>query len=175
MKVLVAYASSLGATGGIAERIAETLHAHDIEVEVLPAAKVVESFEPVGFDAFVIGSTVHGSHWLPEAVEFVRLHEALLAERPVWLFSSGPVGEKFVHLEQSEPKEIAELRRLVNPRGHRVFAGAFDRHAPGLGKLGFIERTAVKAFMPQGDFRDWPAIEAWAAEIVAELEAVPVG
>jgi menaquinone-dependent protoporphyrinogen oxidase len=175
MKVLVAYASALGATGGIAERIGETLRAQDLEVEVLPAGQVVESFEPVSFDAFVIGSAVHGGHWLDEAVEFVRLHAPLLAQRPVWLFSSGPVGEKYVNLEQPEPKEMAELRRLLNPRAHHVFAGAFDRHSTVLGKLGFVERTAVKAFMPEGDFRDWKLIEAWAREIAAELETAPVG
>ena len=28
---------------------------------------------------------------------------------------------------------------------------------------------AGKDAMPAGDFRDWPAIDAWAAEIAAEL------
>jgi hypothetical protein len=26
--------------------------------------------------------------------------------------------------------------------------------------------------MPAGDFRDWPAIDAWAAEIAGELDVV---
>jgi menaquinone-dependent protoporphyrinogen oxidase len=32
---------------------------------------------------------------------------------------------------------------------------------------------ASKAAMPTGDFRDWPAIDAWAAEIAAELVTHP--
>jgi menaquinone-dependent protoporphyrinogen oxidase len=28
---------------------------------------------------------------------------------------------------------------------------------------------AARAALPAGDFRDWPAIEAWAAQIAAEL------
>ena len=35
---------------------------------------------------------------------------------------------------------------------------------------------ASKEVLPEGDFREWDAIEAWAREIAAELVAkVPVG
>ncbi len=35
---------------------------------------------------------------------------------------------------------------------------------------------AARKVLPPGDFREWPAIEAWAREIAAELRSpVPVG
>jgi hypothetical protein len=35
---------------------------------------------------------------------------------------------------------------------------------------------ASKGILPIGDFREWPAIEAWARQIAAEVAApVPVG
>jgi menaquinone-dependent protoporphyrinogen oxidase len=40
--------------------------------------------------------------------------------------------------------------------------------------LGFGERAIAVAFRaPEGDFRDWPAIEAWAAAIADSLTEVP--
>jgi menaquinone-dependent protoporphyrinogen oxidase len=37
-------------------------------------------------------------------------------------------------------------------------------------KLGFSERMVVKAVRaPEGDYRDWDDIRAWAARIVEEL------
>jgi menaquinone-dependent protoporphyrinogen oxidase len=168
MRVLVAYASMLGATRGIAERIADTLNAHGIEADLAPADEVDE---PVRYDAFVIGSAVHGGHWLKPAAEFVRLHAALLRERPVWLFSSGPIGDKYVNLEQPAPKEVRDVRRLLEPREHRVFGGAFDRQTASLDELPLVQRTVARAFLPEGDFRDWPAIEAWAYSIARQLGA----
>lgn len=168
MRVVVAYASMLGATRGIAERIADTLNAHGIEADLAPVDGVDE---PVRYDAFIIGSAVHAGHWLKPAAEFIRLHEALLRDRPVWLFSSGPIGEKYVNLEQPPPKEVREVERLIAPREHRVFSGAFDRQTADLDHLPLVQRTVARAFLPEGDFRDWPAIEAWAYSIARQLGA----
>jgi menaquinone-dependent protoporphyrinogen IX oxidase len=52
----------------------------------------------------VIGSGVYYGSWLKEATEWVHRNQAVLAERPVWLFSVGPLGvevkdtSSFVHL-----------------------------------------------------------------------------
>jgi menaquinone-dependent protoporphyrinogen oxidase len=72
-------------------------------------------------------------------------------------------------------RAIAELREAVQARGHRVFFGAL-----GTDKLGFTHRLmralpAGRVQFPEGDFRDWPAIDAWAAGIAAELTAAPAG
>jgi len=59
---------------------------------------------------------------------------------------------------------------LLNPREHRVFAGAL-----GLDQMGFAERTIIKMVRaPYGDFRDWDEIKAWAREIAQELNRLPV-
>ena len=34
--------------------------------------------------------------------------------------------------------------------------------------------TRGRRILPAGDFRDWPAVGAWAREIAAELKASPV-
>ncbi len=48
-------------------------------------------------------------HWLKPAKQFVERHAAALDKRPVWLFSSGPIGEKAVGEPQPEPKEIERV------------------------------------------------------------------
>ncbi len=174
MNVLVAYASRHGATQGIAERIAENLRAAGLEAEARAAASVKSL---AGFDAFVIGSAAYMFHWEKEAASFVRRHRVEIAAKPAWLFSSGPLGTEPLDKEGRDqkvaaiPKEIPELVEAVNARGHHVFFGAYERDRK---RIGLAERLvalmpAARDALPEGDFRDWPEIEAWAAEIVREL------
>jgi len=170
MQVLVIYGSRLGATRGIAECIARRLREDRLEVTVKPASG------SVGFtdaDGFIIGSGVYGGHWVKEAAEYVRQNRAVLVHRPVWLFSSGPVGDLATRHAPVEPKEVAGLRAMVNPREHRVFFGALDRSTVDGSALGFAERLIAKTMVPEGDYRDWKAIEGWAASIARELARVP--
>jgi hypothetical protein len=39
--------------------------------------------------------------------------------------------------------------------------------------LGFAERLIAKTMVPEGDYRDWKAIEDWAANIARELGRAP--
>jgi menaquinone-dependent protoporphyrinogen oxidase len=165
MNVLVAYGSKHGATKGIAERIAAQLRAEGQQA----AAQPVEAVGDLGgYDAFVIGSAVYADRWTREATEFVQRHRAMLASRPVWLFSSGPIGTMATRHEPVEPKGVTAIRRALSPQDHRVFFGAWDRSKLDRSKLGFAERIVAKR-LPQGDFRDWAAIEAWADGIAREL------
>jgi menaquinone-dependent protoporphyrinogen oxidase len=180
MRILVAYASRHGATQGIAERIAETLRTRGLEVT---QRTVKEVGDPSGYDAVVIGSAAYLFHWLGEATAFVKRHRALLASRPVWLFSSGPLGTETVDeqgrdvLTTTEPKEFAEFREALHPRDTRIFFGAWDPSAPPIGLAERMTRMmpAARDALPAGDFRDWAAIETWAASIADELTAVPAG
>lgn len=183
MKVLVGYASRHGATAGIADRIAAALREAGLSAEARPIAEVKEVHE---YDAFVIGAAAYMFHWLKDATRFVKRHHRVLAERPVWLFSSGPLGPDLVDkegrdvLEVARPKEFDELKDLVHPIGERVFFGAWDPDAPpiGFGERMMRRMPAAQTAMPAGDFRDWPAIDTWAADIAHALhaaETAPIG
>ncbi len=73
--------------------------------------------------AFVVGSAVYVGHWEKAAVQFVREHETVLADRPTWLFSSGPLGfeptdaEGRDKRETAVPQEIAPLTALPSAAG----------------------------------------------------------
>lgn len=174
MNVLVAYASRHGATAGIAERIAEHLTESGVQAEARPVEEV-HAIEH--YDAFVIGAAAYMFRWLKEATAFVKHHRSTLADRPVWLFSSGPLGTDLVDkegrdiFEATRPKEFDELSSAIHARGERVFFGAWDPDAPAIGLAERFMRLmpAMRAELPAGDFRDWAAIDAWAHEIAESL------
>ncbi|MGQ1837997.1 flavodoxin domain-containing protein [Kocuria turfanensis] len=176
MNVLVAYATRHGATAGIAERIAGALRGAGLPAEARPVADV-RDLAP--YDAAVLGGAAYMFHWLKDATVFARRHREELADRPVWLFSSGPLGTDRVDaegedvLEAARPKEFDELTALLHPRGEQVFRGAYDPDAPpiGLGERLTRHLPAAREATPAGDFRDWPAIDAWAEGIAAELRS----
>lgn len=173
MRVLVAYASKHGATQGIAERIGAKLSEAGLQADV---RSVEHATDLEGYDAFVIGGALYMYHWMKDASKFTHRHRMILAGRPVWLFSSGPVGTETTDdkgrdlREVAGPRELPELERDLHPRDHHVFYGAVD-HAK-LGK-GLIDRMTAK-WMPEGDYRDWDEIDAWAAGIAEELKGPSV-
>jgi menaquinone-dependent protoporphyrinogen oxidase len=159
--IWVVYASKHGATEGIARHIAERLRASGREVELRPADGADDLGSP---EAVVLGSAVYAGSWMKEAVSFAERHAGALTGVPVWLFSSGPLGEE-VEDEEPQPRQLADLEAALSPRAHRMFFGALDRS-----KLGFAERMIVKAVKaPDGDYRDWDAITAWADGIDVAL------
>jgi menaquinone-dependent protoporphyrinogen oxidase len=173
MTILVAFGSRYGATRGIAERIARRLAGAGFEVTV-SAAERVGAVAPYG--AFVVGSALYMGHWLRGTRDFVVRNQRVLAARPLWLFSSGPLGVQTVDergrdvLRAAEPKELRLFRDLVGPRDHRVFQGALDSsRLSGIHRLA-IRTAAGRRMLVEGDFRDWPAIDAWANGIARQLD-----
>lgn len=160
MNVLVTAASKHQGTAGIAQAIAGTLRHAGMAVTVLPVGDV-GSLE--GFDAVVAGSAVYGGHWLKPARQFIEQHTAELSARPVWLFSSGPIGDPPKPAE--DPVDAAGMIRQTHAQGHRVFSGVLDAGELGLGERGILR--ALRA--PIGDFRDFPQVTQWAEEIAAWL------
>jgi menaquinone-dependent protoporphyrinogen oxidase len=168
MTVLVVYASRLGSTRGIAERIATVLCAEGVDALAVP---VDDPRAQAPAAAFVVGSGVYAGHWLKEAVDFVQRRREQLRTVPVWLFSSGPVGATATKHDPSTVEDAVALSTLVGARGQRTFSGAFDRAAVAAAPFGRAERFIAKHLVPVGDFRDWTAIETWARGISQDLRA----
>lgn len=166
MKVLIAVASRHGATAEIAEHVATGLVAAGHEATVLDVTHGHHGGDVVaGFDAVIVGSAIYEGHWLRGARHFVLDHAVALQAAPVWFFSSGPIGDD-EHVAVDTHK-IVELEHAVDAIEHRVFSGRLVRS-----ELGRMERWIVDVVRAKdGDFRDWSAIESWAAGIGAELDA----
>lgn len=175
MRILVAFASRHGGTEGIADAVGAALRETDAEsagpgdatgpgahhlVDVLGVGDI----EDVAvYDAVIVGSAVYVGRWMDSARRFVLAHAPALRNRPVWLFSSGPVGDPAV--PDTEAADAAELAELVEAQGTRTFAG---RLRPA--ELSLSERTRIRdVHAAEGDYRDWDEIREWALDIADTL------
>ncbi len=146
MKVLVTAASKHGSTLEIVTRIGSELEERGVETVVADPGDI-DSLDGIG--AVVLGSAVYAGHWLASAKDFVDRFEPVLSTTPVWIFSSGPIGEP--PKPDEDPVDVTDIQRRTSAIEHRLFAGRLDK-----AKLGFAERAVVAALRaPVGDFRDW--------------------
>jgi menaquinone-dependent protoporphyrinogen oxidase len=173
-KILVTYASRAGSTAGVAEAIGKTLAEGGAQVEVLPMQEV-KDLAP--YRAVVAGSAIRGGKWLPEAMQFMKTHQAALAGKPFAAFMvcitlAMPGAEKF---REGVADWMQPVRALVKPMSEGLFAGMLD-----FSKLPMnfdtlkLRATVAAGVFPQGDHRDWNAIQAWARELSAKFQPAPL-
>ncbi len=161
-KILVAYASQMGSTAGVAEMIGKTLVGSGVTVDVRPIAEVADLG---AYRAVVMGSAIQAAKWLPEAMQFLQVHRAELSRKPfaaflVCMTLAMPRAENY---RQGVAEWLAPVRALVHPVSEGLFAGALDvGKIPSFGdKLNFRLSVALGVWS-EGDHRDWDAIRAWA-------------
>ncbi|MFZ0546105.1 MAG: flavodoxin domain-containing protein [Candidatus Promineifilaceae bacterium] len=164
MNILIAYASKHGSTFEIAEAIADRLRQSSFRVAI---RSVEEVYTTEVYDAVIIGSAVYMGRWMQEAQQFIEENRDDFGRVPVWLFSSGPLGDE-TEEGIGNPHNLDVLMALTKAEGHQIFDGRLDKERLGLGEKLVV--SAVK--VPYGDFRDWDAIRDWADTIAAGL--VPV-
>lgn len=159
-RVLVSAGSKHGATAEIARRLARTIGSEGCETVLLAPDDVNEI---QGYDAIVLGSAVYAGHWTADAKSLARRIAQSEAIPPVWLFSSGPVGDS--PMPEEDPVDVSSIIEETRAREHHVFAGKIDKS-----KLGFAEKAILVAVRaPEGDYRDWDAIDVWARRIARSL------
>ncbi|MEU6064473.1 MULTISPECIES: flavodoxin domain-containing protein [Streptomyces] len=158
--VLVTYGTTNGSTARIAETIEDVLRKAGLTTEALPARSVA-SVEP--YDAVVVGGGLYAGRWQKDARGFVRRHRRELAERPVWFFSSGPLDASASERDIPPVPGVRRAMTRLDVREHVTFGGCLEDGAKGR-----MARMILRSGKG-GDFRDFAAIEAWAAHVADEL------
>ncbi|ARP73858.1 flavodoxin [Streptomyces sp. MUSC 125] len=159
-KVLVTYGTTNGSTAEIAEAVAGVLGKAGLTAEALPARSVT-SLAP--YDAVVVGGGLYAGRWHKDARRFVRRHRRELAARPVWFFSSGPLDASAAERDIPPVRGVHRAMIQLDVRGHVTFGGRLEEGAKGR-----VARMILRSGKG-GDFRDFTAIEKWAAQIAGDL------
>lgn len=174
MVVLVAHASEHGSTQQIAERIAARLCEQAFSAQARSVADVTAVTD---YDAFVVGSAIHGGDWLPEGAAFLASNRVALAGHPVWLFSVSTIGEqssafpprvaRWMRNMMKVPRAVTTVEGEIRQRDHHAFAGVIMPDHWGLPARMFL-RVFGGRF---GDHRNWQEIDAWAMSIASDLRS----
>ena len=173
-KILVTYTSRTGWTVGVAEAIASSLTESGFRVDALPMSDVKYLS---AYDAVVAGSGINGAAWRPEAIEWVRAHQAELKRKPFAAFlvcmtlaTLAPGASAGVKNGEQYRGHVATwldpIRALVRPVSEGLFAGGLDiRKVPTFkDRLGF-RLSVLFGVWKEGDHRDWNAIREWAVQL----------
>jgi menaquinone-dependent protoporphyrinogen oxidase len=169
-KVLVAYASYCGSTGGVAEAIGRVFCDAGVDTDI----RLVKNVDDVSaYSAVVVGSAVRSTSWYPEAIEFVRKNRQTLSGIPVAYFLTCLAlyedSEASRKVAQSYMDPVLNAVPDVRPLDTGLFAGVLD-----YGKMNTMIRMVMKSKMkskgvPEGDFRDWKTISSWAGGLPSRL------
>jgi menaquinone-dependent protoporphyrinogen oxidase len=164
-QTLVTYASKYGSTKEIAERVAKVLQTQGITTTV-QAASEVNSLAP--YDAVVVGSSLYGGNWLPQARDFIEKFRDALANKEVWVFSSGPAThDDPVHVLGGWhiPESLKDTLNVIRPQSIVLFSGKID--VTKLSAEDYLVSSSLRG--TSGDYRNWSVIEGWAKEIAFTL------
>lgn len=158
-KVLVAYASKCGATAQVADRIASYLCSAGYQADLLPAGKVKDVSD---YQAIVLGTAIYMGRVLAEAQRFTDRYLAAQSHVPLALFNVS------LTMKEDTPENVQTAMDYMDPLVSRVrpdlmgfFAGRIDMDTlPPIYRL--FAQSDSEGILAEGDFRDWPQIDAWA-------------
>jgi menaquinone-dependent protoporphyrinogen oxidase len=176
-RILLIHASVEGQTTMIAERIARTLRAHAHSVDLLPAETDPARLDPAGYDAVMVGASIHYGKHPPYLRALVRRQRGALAQRPNAFFSvslsaGGP-----------RPKPAAAQRyidKFLRKTGWQPHMTASFAGAVKYSLYGPIKRRVMIVFVGLGggetdtsrdyEYTDWDAVERFAGEFARHVK-----
>ncbi len=171
--ILIAYDTTEGQTRKIAQHVADVIARSGRKVQVIDIRRPPTSFTMDGFDAIVIGASIHMSKHSRQLTEFVRRHIARLNAVPSGFFSvslSAAGSEK----EREEAGRFVEeflIQTGWNPAIKATLAGGLLYR-----EYGFLKRWMMKKIAGNGgkdtdtsrnhEYTDWNAADQFVARFL---------
>jgi menaquinone-dependent protoporphyrinogen oxidase len=165
MRALVVYGTKRAGTFGIAEWIGDALTEAGIETDVRPADHRIHV---ENYDLVIVGGALYGGRWHRHARRFVKRYAGALRDRPVWLFSSGPLDESAGSTEIPPVPQARQALDRIGGRGHVTFGGRLLPEARGFPASAMAKKKA-------GDWRDPDRVRTWAAAVAADVRGPRAG
>jgi menaquinone-dependent protoporphyrinogen oxidase len=174
--ILLLHASDHGHTTTIARRIAESLERDGVTVD-LRSSHDGDDPAPGGYDAVIVGASIHAGKHQKGIIDWVHRHRATLAMRPNAFFSVC-----LTAADDTEESRTATRRYLDEfveatdwtPDLAVTFAGALQYR-----EYDFATRLVIRLMMHKGghptdtshdyDYTDWDAVERFAHDCAATL------
>jgi menaquinone-dependent protoporphyrinogen oxidase len=149
----------------VAERIAKNLSSQNLSVDIHPVGKVTDLMQ---YQAVVLGSAIRAGNLLPEVKAFCEKHQAQLSQKYFGTFIVClTMKDETEETYKTVSAYLEPVRAQIKPDKEGLFAGAMNSS-----KLGFLERMLMKAMKsPEGDYRNWEAIDTWTEELGQEINA----
>jgi menaquinone-dependent protoporphyrinogen oxidase len=162
-KVLIAYASKCGSTGGVAEAVGEVLCGAEAAVDVRPIGEVTDVN---GYGGVIVGSAVYMRRLMPQAVDFVKANQQALSQVPVACFVvCGTLREDTQENRESAAAYLDPIREVVQLADEGLFAGAMD-----FAKMSLAYQLVARVMGgSESDWRDWDAIRGWAEGLATTM------
>ena len=144
-------------------------HGHTVDLYPMPAVQTLE-----GYQAVVLGAPLYIGRWHKDAQHFLAQHRDALTQRPVAIFTLGPIQTDQQEWDDVRTQLAQEMAKMpwLQPVASELFGGRYEpatlRFPDNV--LAWLPASPLHE-LPANDARDWDAIRAWANGLAVKLEA----
>jgi len=170
MRVLIPYGTTEGQTARISEYIADVIRAHGREAYAVDI-KGAGALDPAGYDAVIVGGSIHMGKHEDYVRDFVRENRDTLERLPSVFFSVSLAAHDDIEEAEGYIEEFAQETGW-RPSMVGLFAGALLYTQYGFIKRYLMKRIARHKGSPDTDtsrdyvYTDWESVKHFAEEFL---------
>lgn len=180
-KVLVVYGTTEGHTAKVASFVADVGRRAGHEVTVMHAASNGIDLDVAGYDAFVVGASVHEGWHQAYVRDWISAHRTLLETRPSAFFQVSLTS--LVHDQERDRDAHDVVAMMTRETGWTPSRVGFFAGALKYTRYSWLKRLLVKEIARRQagetdtsqdhEYTDWSEVERWSRAFFDTLRATP--